>query len=232
MHRLSALPLLALLAAAPLVAQVGHPPDQSPYRDITHSDGLLFTYGHVGGTGGSLGMGPHSGNGWGLRYDVRLSGLIGAHLGFSHYSGVRNAYYPDDSVATRRQGPVSQSVTLVGVGLQANLTGPKSWHGLAPFIDAEIGAAIGSTVAADTSSLYTFGTKLYLQPGTGAEWYVTSRLRLRFDARLIFWNLKYPSTFFQTPTQEPTGAPIIPAGGSASQWTATSWLGLGLHYAF
>lgn len=232
MTRFPALSLLALLAAGPLAAQVGHPPDQSPYRDITHGNGLLFTYGHVGGSGGSLGVGPHSADGWGLRYDVRLSGLLGAHLGFSHFSGIRDAYYPDDSVAKRRKGPFTQSVTLIGAGMQANLTGAKSWHRLAPFIDGEIGAAIGSAIGADTTSFYNFGTKLYLQPGTGAEWYVTDRLRVRFDARLIFWNLKYPSSFFQVPTQEPTGAPIIPAGGSASQWTATSWLGLGLHYAF
>ncbi|MGH7589871.1 MAG: hypothetical protein ACREL2_00415 [Gemmatimonadales bacterium] len=232
MTRLPALSLLALLAGGPLAAQVGHPPDQSPYRDITHPGGLLLRYGHVGGSGGSLGVGPHDGNGWGLRYDVRLSGLLGAHLGFTHFSGVRDAYNPDDSVATRRKGPFPQSVTLLGAGMQANLTGAKSWHGLAPFIDGEIGAAIGSTVAADTSSLYSFGTKLYLQPGVGAQWYVTNRLRVRFDARLMFWNLKYPSSFFQAPTAEPLGEPIIPTGGSASEWTATGWLGVGLHYAF
>lgn len=230
MTRLPSLLLIAALTASPLAAQVGSPPDRSPYRDIIHPNGLLFTYGHIGGDGGSLGIGPHSGNIWGLRYDVRLSGLLAGHLGFARFSGVRDAYYPSDSIAKRRKGPFDQSVTFIGLGLQANLTGPKTWHRLAPFVDGEFGAAVGSTVAADTSSLYTFGTKLYFAPAIGTHIFVTDRLRIRLDWRLIYWNLKYPSSFFQSPADGPAAAPIVT--GSASEWTGTSSLNAGLFYSF
>ncbi|HEV2291511.1 MAG TPA: hypothetical protein VGR60_06710 [Gemmatimonadales bacterium] len=231
MNRYAALLLAATFVARSVSAQVGHAPDSSPYRDITHPNGLLFTYGHIGGDGGSLGVGPHSGDSWGLRYDVKLSGLLGAHLGFSHFTGVRDGYYPNDSVSKRRTGPYSQSVTFIGVGMQANLTGPKTWHRLAPFVDAELGAAVGSQVAADTASLYDFGTKLYLDPGVGVQWFVTSRLRIRFDARRVYWKLKYPVSFFAAPTAQPTANPIIPAGGSTTEWSGNGWLSLGIHYS-
>jgi hypothetical protein len=232
MPRTLALVVTLAVAAAPLAGQVGFAPDRSPYRDITRPSGLLFQYGHLGGNGGSLGVGPHDGDGWNLRYDVHLSGLLGAHLGFGHFSGVRDAYYPDDSAATRRRGPYTQGVTFIGAGMQATLTGAKMWHHLAPYLDTEIGAAIGSTVAADTASAYAFGTKLYLAPSVGVQWFASPRLRLRFDAKFVYWKLNYPVSFFQVPLADPTADPIIPSGGSNSAWTATSWLTAGLFFSF
>lgn len=230
MRRFLLLPLL-LAAAAPLSAQVGFAPDQSPYHDITRANGFLFQYGHLGGSGGHLGVGPHSGDGWNLRYDVRLSGLLGAHLGFGHFTGTRDAYNPDDSATTRRKTGFSQGVTFLNAGLQATLTGGKTWHHLAPYVDGEFGVAIGSTLPADTASLYKFGTKLYLAPSAGIQWFATPRLRLRFDAKLVYWKLSYPVSFFQVPLQDPAAAPIIPSGGSTTEWTGTTWLSAGLFYS-
>ena len=231
MRRSLALLVLLVATAAPLTAQVGFAPDASPYRDITRTNGFLFQYGHLGGSGGHLGVGPHSGDGWNLRYDVRLSGLLTAHLGFGHFTGTRVAYYPDDSVATRRKGPFSQGVTFLNAGMQATLTGGKTWHHLAPYFDGEFGVGIGSAIAPDTASAYTFGTKLYLAPSIGVNWFASQRVRVRLDAKMVYWKLSYPVSYFQIPLQEPTGAPIIPSGGSTTEWTGTSWLSVGLFYA-
>jgi hypothetical protein len=232
----SFLPALAalLLAARPLAAQVGVPPDQSPYRDITRPNALIFSYGHIGGGGGSLAIGPHDGDAWTLRYDVRLSGLLGAHLGFGHFVGVRDAYAtgPKDSIATRRTTGYQQSVTFLGAGIQVAITGPKTWHRLAPYVDLDFGAAIGNTLAADTSSAYQFGTKLYFAPGVGVQWFLTPRVRLRGDAQLLYWKLKYPPTFFQAPPDGVTAAPIVTDPTKVGEWTGTGWLSLGLAVSF
>lgn len=232
MPRTCALVLALAAFAAPLTAQVGHAPDRSPYRDITRPNGFLLQYGHLGGDGGDLGVGPHGGDGWNIRYNVRLSGLLSAHLGFGHFSGTRDAYYPDDSAATRRTGPYTQGITFIGAGLQTMLTGPKTWHRLAPYLDGEVGAAIGSDVGADTASSYSFGTKLYVAPSAGVEWFATQTVRLRFDAKLVLWKLTYPPSYFQIPLKEPTAAPIIPSGGSTTEWTVTPWLSAGVFLAF
>jgi hypothetical protein len=53
-----AIALLLLLAAAPpALAQVGYPPDKSPYRDIPKKMSLAAVFGYFGGTGGNLGLG-------------------------------------------------------------------------------------------------------------------------------------------------------------------------------
>jgi len=68
--------LLGPCAAAPLASQVGHPPEHSPYHDITKNMSLTALYGDVGGNGGILGIGPHNGSYYGLRYDIRLGGVM------------------------------------------------------------------------------------------------------------------------------------------------------------
>ncbi len=66
----------AHLPTGPLAAQVGAAPSASPYRDILHGNGWTITAGQVFGDGGPLRLSPNSGRSFGLRYDVRLSGLL------------------------------------------------------------------------------------------------------------------------------------------------------------
>ncbi|HEU4763562.1 MAG TPA: hypothetical protein VFS28_02845 [Gemmatimonadales bacterium] len=217
---------LVFLLPATLSAQVGVDPAHSPYRDITKPNAFVFSYGHIGGNGGAVGVGPRDGDAWAFRYDVRFSGLLGGHIGFGHFIGTRYAYNPDDSASKRRTGPFDQGVTFIGGGIHLNLTGPKTWHRLAPYVEGEIGAAVGSKLTADSASAYAFGTKLYVNPGVGVQWFISDRIRLRFEAHRIYWKLTYPVTFYQTPLAEPTAAPI--RSGSTTEWTGNGWLSLGV----
>lgn len=229
---------LVLCASAPLrlCAQVGVDPAHSPYRDILRGNGWTVTTGRIGGDGGSLRQSPNDGVGFGLRYDVRFSRLLGGFVGLSRYGTTRQYLAHDDSVATRYHGALDQPIWLPEAGLQVNLSGAKTWHRLAPFLAVSMGAAIGGKVAADTSG-FTFGTKLAFTPSVGTRWYLTERIHVRLEGQLIYWKMKYPSNWLDEPTAqpsqsgEPTTAPV-PDLTALNDWVHTPAFRVGVGFAF
>ena len=222
------------LASQPVLAQVGHPPSSSPFRDIRKGHTLTATGGYFGGSGGEFNIGPHRGEVFGGRYDIRTGSTIQVGLAMARGSLDRFIVDPFVRLANRRSGPVRQSVTFAEIALQFNLSGGKSWHRIAPFVGAGVGLAFGSATAADTSE-YEFGRKIYLAPSAGFRFFITDRLHLRGEARAAFWKLNYPATFQAEPTEEP-GTPENPnaviVGNKLTEWTASPWLQVGLGYSF
>jgi hypothetical protein len=52
--------VISLLAVHPLTGQVGHPPGDSPFRDIRKGHTLTGLAGYLGGSGGQFNIGPHT----------------------------------------------------------------------------------------------------------------------------------------------------------------------------
>jgi hypothetical protein len=227
------------LALAPIttqaLAQVGHPPASSPYRDIRKGHTFTVTGGYLSGDGGEFGIGPHDGPLFGVRYDIRTASAIQLGLGIAHGSPDRFIVNPFVQLANRRSGPVSQSVTLAELDVQLNVTGGKSWRRLAPYVGAGGGIAFGGGTPADTSG-YEFGNKIFLAPNVGVRVFFSDRIHLRAEARATFWKLKYPTTFQQEPVEEPgtqeNPNAVIPSDGSLDEWTTSSLLQAGLGYSF
>ena len=122
--------LLAFGVSGSAVAQVGHNPSSSPYRDITNGKSITVFYSDVGGDGGKVGVGPHHGTAWGARFDVRLSAPLQFALGFERARLERFVVSADDSVATRKTGPFDQDLTMIEATMQLNLTGNNTHTGL------------------------------------------------------------------------------------------------------
>ncbi|HEX2250429.1 MAG TPA: hypothetical protein VHH32_08755 [Gemmatimonadales bacterium] len=227
--------LLWMLGGVTAAAQVGHPPESSPYRDIRKGHTVTPTAGYFSGDGGEFGIGPHSGPLFGARYDIRTAHALQIGLGIAHGSLERFIVNPFVRLANRRTGPVNQSVTFAEVDLQLNVTGGKTWNRIAPYIGAGAGIAFASGTPADTSQ-YEFGNKLYLVPHAGVRVFFSDRLHLRAEARATFWKLNYPTTFQQEPVEEPgtqeNPNAVIPPGENLSEWTASSWLQAGVGYSF
>jgi hypothetical protein len=227
---------LAHLPTGPLAAQVGIAPGASPFRDITYGNGWTFTAGKVYGDGGSVRMSPNSGSSFALRYDVRFSGLLQGYAELGRMSLERQVMHRDDSVANRFSGPFDMTVWTPQVGIQINLTGPKRWRGLAPFIAGSLGAAVGEEIAQDTSN-FLFGSKLVFVPSAGLRAYVGDRLHVRLEGQMYYWKMKYPSVWLSEPDAQPSGsgepttAPIATADG-LSEWLWTPSLRLGIGLAF
>jgi hypothetical protein len=226
--------LLGLLAVTPALAQVGHRPESSPYRDIPKGHTLTGTFGQFGGSGGRFGIAPHDGQVYGFRYDERTGSTIQFGLGFARGNLQRLIVDPFVQLANRVSGPVDQTVTFAETNLQFNLTGGKTWHRLAPFVGSGVGMTFPSGTPADTSG-FELGKKIYLAPFAGLRIFVTDRLSLRGEARATFIKLKYPSSFEAEPPLEP-GTPDHPnaviTDGNTSEWSTSSWLTVGIGYSF
>lgn len=231
-----ALGLLALLSLpATLAAQVGHAPSSSPYHDIRKGHAFTALVGHFGGDGGEFGIAPHSGTVYGFHYDLRAGSTIQFGLGFARADLQRLIVDPFVALADRVSGPVKQTVSFVEVNLQFNLTGGKSWHGVAPFVGTGVGLTFPSGTPADTSR-FEFGRKIYLAPTAGVRVFLTDRLHIRGEARATFWKLKYPTTFQAEPVLQPGTPPdnsnAVITDGRLSEWSTSSWLQVGLGYSF
>jgi len=217
------------LLGSTAVAQVGHAPSKSPYRDIRKGHSFTVSGGYFQGDGGSLGVGPHEGEVIGGEYDIRIASTIQAGLSVSYGNLQRFIVDPTKSV-NNRTGPVDQSVLFIELPLHFNLTGGKTWHRLAPYFLVTGGVAISENTPADVSG-FDFGTKFYFAPGGGLRLFLTDRLNLRGEARAILWKLTYPTTFQQPPQDNPSAPPVL-RGASTSDWVTSWWLQAGLGYSF
>ncbi len=233
--RVLSLPVLLLMASsAPAMAQVGHPPDQTPYRDLVPGHTFTPMAGYVGGSGGPLKLGPHAGMVYGARYDFRSNRNLGFALSVATGKLDRLIVNPFVKLANRTSGPVQQRTTFVDLTAQFNVSGGKSWHGLAPYIGLSGGIALSDREPSDTSG-YKFGNKFYVAPQLGVRYFVTSHLNLRADIRGVFWKLTYPNSFTQEPVEEPGTADspnAVRPTGDLSDWTLTPWFQVGLGYVF
>lgn len=232
--RLNWLVAATLLGASPVYAQVGHPPESSPYRDIIYSSSLMPFAGYMGGDGGNLGIGPHDGWLYGLRFDHRLSNIISLGLSFESGEMKRLIVDADDPVAIRVKGPVSQRLNILDATLQLNITGKKTWHRFAPFLGGTVGVTWAEDTKADTSG-YHFGTRVALSPMMGFRFFAGPRLHLRGDVRYVFWELKYPTAYQQEPSKDPGTISdphaVIPRG-SLSEWSGGTEVRVALGIAF
>ncbi|MEX0690874.1 MAG: hypothetical protein WD934_00930 [Gemmatimonadales bacterium] len=225
--------LMIVVCPAVLAAQVGHAPERSPYRDITGRTSLVLQGGLLGGSGGLLDIGPTGGALYGFRLETVLSGPTDGFLGFTRGRPERMLVDPTAPEASRVSGPESQSLVIVDAGLTILLAGEKTWNGLAPFVGASLGMGFATTPAADTTSGFRFNAKLVTGPHVGVRWYATRSISLRAEGRLLFWQLKYPSLFFQSPAGAPNDPPVLdPASSPDSEWTSHPVLHFGLGIAF
>src|SRR2546421_517869 len=127
-----------------VAAQVGHEPAHSPYHDVRRGGVLVFTFGNLGGSRGSVGVGPSDGKTGGIRYEVPF-GAVGASLGLAYARMDRFVVDPFTDTTSRKTGPFTDDVVLLDAGLQLILTGRKTWRGFAPYVGGGLGGAIRGT---------------------------------------------------------------------------------------
>ena len=219
------LALLFLLAfpVAPAMAQVGHDPAKSPYRDIVGDQNLTAYASYFDGSGGTLGIGVHDGWMYGLRYQLRANRFISFGLGVSYGPDLqRNVVDPfAEDTASRITGPVPVSVWLPEALLQFNLTANKSWHRIAPYAGLGLGAGFSSTAPND--SIYRNSVRFVFTPYAGTRIFLADALAIRLEARMPLYKISYPNQYYEGVE------PIIGTGG---EWIASGWFLFGLSYNF
>jgi opacity protein-like surface antigen len=226
--RAAAFALAGLLAATPAAAQVGSPPERSPYRDIRFGHAISFGAAMWSGSGGEVEVGPGDGTTFGLRYDLRISQPVSISAGVSRGDFDRVVLDPEALPADREAVPATESLNLVDVGLLFTITGAKTWHGLAPYLGAAAGLAIAGNP--DDDSGYEFGNKVTFAPLVGTRFFVGENFFARLELRGTFWKLSYPTSFLTSPTVNEDDA-ILP-GGPESEWVVNPSIQVGLGYSF
>jgi hypothetical protein len=194
---------LALLATTAR-AQVGHLPENSPYRDLETSQELTFFGGHYTAGRDPIGVAPRDGPMYGLRYEIHVGGPALLYARWGHVSSERFAIDPTKSGDAAQLGRKNVSLNLYDVGLVLNLTGQKSFHHLVPVVN--FGAGIGSCSCSVAIDPYTFGTPFAFSFGGGLRYVPGGRFQLRADWGDYMYQIKYPPAYFITPTTGPAAA--------------------------
>ncbi len=228
---------LCLRAAVPasLAAQevVGHQPEESPFRDILDKQGLSVFAGRFAGNSGPAGVGARPGLVLGGRLQVRLGGPVDFWATFAETWSSRREIDASDTVATV-VGLKDLRLLLADVALALNLTGTKTWHGLAPYLGLGLGVAVPRPGVLDPGG-FQISTAFTLMPTIGTRWYIARSLALQFEARDYYFRYQYPLNFYNRPFTGHTGnTPVLPVTQSDRAWAhnITLWLGVTHPFTF
>jgi hypothetical protein len=221
---------LATMAVAPaLLAQVGHPPQQSPYIDLEYRQEMSVFGGYYNAGTDQVGVAPKSGPMFGLRYDLRLGGPASLTSKFTYVSGKRTVIDPRRPLATRIvQANAAWPIYIADVGISLNLTGQRSYHRIVPFVNGGVGIATDLKGAADVGA-WRFGTPFALSLGGGVKWVPAGNLQVRADVSDQLYQIKYPNSYFISSSD---GTAVRGPTDPKSDWTSNFGLSLGISYLF
>lgn len=224
-HLLSAAALVVVAANAE--AQVGSLPQNSPYRDVETSQEITFFGGHYSAGKDPLGVAPHSGPLFGIRYEKHVGGPAFITARWSHVNSERLAIDPTKSGAAAQLGMKNVSVNIYDVSIALNVTGQKSFHHIVPVVNFGIGlATCGCNVDPDP---YKFGTPFAFSVGGGLRYVPGGRFQVRLDWNDYLYQIKYPAEYFENITG--TGA-VAPPAQKRSFWKNNGAFTLGASLLF
>jgi hypothetical protein len=184
-------------------AQVGHLPENSPYRDLETRQEFTFFGGRYTTGKDPIGVAPLDGPMYGIRYQVHVGGPAFLMARWSHVNSSRFAIDPTKNGAARQLGKHDESINLYDIDLALNLTGEKSFHHIVPVIN--FGAGVASCSCSVTNDPYTFGTPFAFTFGGGLRYVPGGRLQITVDWNDYLYQIKYPTAYY-----------VIPTGGTAA----------------
>ena len=238
----------SLLAAAILTAlglagtaPAGAQDIASPY-DFVEGSHALYGFGAAVFTDrGTLDTGPGSGYAAGIGYNFRISGPFNLGVRASFFPTGRRVYTDSatvaDSLALRADpmtgltqvGTADLSLLLLDASLRFDVTGPRTWHRIQPYVVMGGGGALvlsqpntgEDQLPPDAQLQVRFRNGWTGHVGAGFEIYLTEHLTARIDARDVLWKIHIPQGFL-------TPGRVI----DTEQWVQSAHLGLGLTFRF
>jgi len=219
----------ALLMAVPAAAQVGHEPEDSPYRDLQHRQEITVLGGWVKARHDPAGVAPQSAPLVGARYELTLTGPLALSSDLTAMFANRDVIDPAKPKAQRIPRNESATVYAADVALAMNLTGRKSWHHLVPQVRAGLGVL--RSAAADDSSGFRFGTPFAFSFGGGLKLVPgrTGRVQLRADFTDRLFKLSYPDSYYRLASDNTA---VLDRSTAKSFYTHHAAFTLGVSYLF
>lgn len=215
--------------SSPLVAgaQVGYPPERSPFRDLEYRHELTLFGGTFVAGKDPAGVAPQGGPMLGLRYELRVGGPAYLMARASHVRSERRALNPSEPAATRDLGVHDSPLTIIDAGVSVNLTGNKSWKRLVPTINGGIGVVVGGKDLPDDP--YRFGSPFAINVGAGLRYVPGGRFAMRLGVDSYLYRLQYPTAYYATTSD---GTSVLDARQSTNFWKNNVALTMGASYLF
>ena len=173
----------------------------SPYRYVESSQygGAFAGYLWTDALEPDLGpqASPIFGAHYGLRFSGPLSGEVSLGLIPSERTVFRNAAAPQDSVNPAPVESTDMLLLSAEGALRLNITGPRTWNGLMPFVLAGGGVVANlsgeGSAEIEEAEQFDFGPALAVSVGAGTEWFASERLSLRLELRDRLWRVTVPT---------------------------------------
>jgi hypothetical protein len=217
----------------PAVAQVGHDPSSSPFRDITTKQSIAVYGGTFFGNEAVAGVGAQSGPMVGFRIRTALSGPIDLLISTAFVKSKRYVIDATQPAATRKTGPIDYDLVIPDIAIGMGLTGLKTWHGLAPYVAMGIGYVFPTQTIIDPGG-YKAGSGFSLVPTFGVRARFTRRLMLQFEGRDNTIRYEWPLRYYNPIdiNGDPINPPVLPGTQKNTQTTHNFSLTAGLSYNF
>jgi hypothetical protein len=223
--------VLALLGLVLLPGRVAAQSIRTPYEFVDENQSAGVTAGYIFADPGAVGLGPASAPYYGVRYAIRINGPFVLEGTAAHFGTTRTIVAAErENEAWVTRGEAALSLLLLQAALRFDLTGPRTWYNLMPYLLVGGGAVI--PVRAEQPELepplpvdarFRFGTSFAGQLGGGVEWLAARNLGIQADFRNYLWRLTTPSAFLEV-----EDVPAVPS----EQWTQNLTLSAGLVIRF
>ena len=219
------------MPAALRAQQVGVTPEHSPFSDILTHEGITFFAGRFAGNSNDAGTGARPGLMLGARFQVRLSSSLDAWVTVGEVWTSRLRIDAGGDTA-KALGNLNVKLLAADVDLALNLTGDKTWHGLAPYVALGIGLAWPTAKTVDPGG-YELGTDFTLVPTIGTRYFLSRSLSLRFEVRDYYYRYSFPLFYFDRPyAAHANGSPVLPPNGPDRVWYNNFTFWVGVTYGF
>lgn len=203
----------ASLLPAVASAQVGYPPERSPYRDVSTAMRVTAVAGWYSGASDPAGVLPKDGPLVGVRWHAHVGGPAEIGVRLSMVSTERTVIDPALSAQDRVVEDRSVRLGMGDVVMVINLTGNKSWRRLVPYVHAGIGL-ISDFASRDVGG-FRHGTEFSFAYGAGVRFVPRDRFELRAELGSAFYNTEYPTSYFQPGADETS---VLPPTAARDAW--------------
>ena len=201
----------------------------SPFRFVDQRHAVSLLYGYTGADRGTAEMASDAGSLFGARYAFRVGGPVNVVAEALSFASTRTVFdlTEDEEPVPIAVGEGDFNLLLVNAGLRFDLTGPRSYHNLMPYLLVMGGGAIETSdapaIEADIAAQnrFDFGTKLSGIFAAGTDVLLGQRLSLSVEARQMLWKLEIPEPFATAET-----------GFPSEEWTGNLTVLLGANLRF
>jgi opacity protein-like surface antigen len=215
---------LIVALASSAGAQVGYPPDKSPYQDRDYNRDWTFFAGHFDAQTDPVGVAPREGPMAGAKWQMHMTGPIYFGARLAGGSIERTVIDPSKRIEERVVGTDQVPMAFLDAALEMSLTGHKTWHGIAPYFNGGFGVVADLRGDTDVGG-YRFGIPFSMTFGAGLSWAIARNWSLRFDWSNYIYRVGYPNSYYLKTTEDP---PVLPQGAARSYWTRNPSLTVGI----